>query len=131
MSHSHSNTFLGGICCLQGRTQPLWAPVKSVAVGPLFLDVFFKRQKGAVFSMMIIRALLNVLGALSVLNMLMFFVRAVIKYKVIHQRVECRDFQNKTAGVNDASSSHFFIFYFSLSSSLLPPRRSFLLAPPY
>ena len=39
--------------------------------------------------------------------------------------------------VNDASSSHFFIFHFfynffifSLSSSLLPPRRSFLLVAP-
>ena len=50
---------------------------------------------------------------------------------------------NKTAGVNDASSSHFFLFHFFLqlfhfftllvapsSSSLLPPRPSFLLVPP-
>ena len=48
-----------------------------------------------------------------------------------------KDGRNKTAGVNDASLSHFFFFHhfynffiFSLSSSLFPPRRSFLLVAP-
>ena len=52
--------------------------------------------------------------------------------------VRPKHFHKQDPEVNDASSSHFFIFHFfynffifSFSSSLLPPRPSFLLVPPF
>ena len=57
--------------------------------------------------------------------------------KYLEDGVKNETKQKQDPEVNDASSGHFFIFrffstfhFFSLSSSLLPPRRSFLLAPP-
>ena len=59
------------------------------------------------------------------------------RWKKTNPTIEMGHVSEQDPEVNDASSSHFFIFHFfynffifSLSSSLLPPRRSFLPVPP-
>ena len=60
-----------------------------------------------------------------------FSARWIVSINLLDEAgVEMNRVKNKTAGVNDASSSHFFIFhFFSLSSSLFPPHPSSLSLP--